>query len=312
MIVLEVIFPVFAVALAGYAAAYKRVLSAGDIAGISRFVFTVAIPVLLFNSLAHLELPARINWQFLLSYYVVALFVYGLGVWMSRRWFAHSPQEQGVFGLGASYSNMLLVGLPIISAGLGDEALLPLFMLVSIHSATLFLMVTLLAERGNGPGRSSRQLAAQTIKNLTRNPIIASLALGLLANVLAVPIPKVVDDTLTVLSQATLPCALFVLGASLNAYQVAGHFTEAWTIIGLKLALQPFLVWLLVFIVFHIDPLWGAVAVMVAGMPVGINAYLFAQKYQAGIAAVSTAILLSTLLAVFSQSLLLAIFISVL
>ncbi|MCI0399631.1 MAG: AEC family transporter, partial [Chloroflexi bacterium] len=265
-----------------------------------------------FNSLAHLELPARINWQFLLSYYVVALFVYGLGVWMSRRWFAHSPQEQGVFGLGASYSNMLLVGLPIISAGLGDEALLPLFMLVSIHSATLFLMVTLLAERGNGPGRSSRQLAAQTIKNLTRNPIIASLALGLLANVLAVPIPKVVDDTLTVLSQATLPCALFVLGASLNAYQVAGHFTEAWTIIGLKLALQPFLVWLLVFIVFHIDPLWGAVAVMVAGMPVGINAYLFAQKYQAGIAAVSTAILLSTLLAVFSQSLLLAIFISVL
>ena len=55
--------------------------------------------------------------------------------------------EQGIFGLGASYSNMILIGLPIISTGLGDEALLPLFMLVSIHSALLFFVVTLLVER---------------------------------------------------------------------------------------------------------------------------------------------------------------------
>lgn len=78
--------------------------------------------------------------------------------------------------------------------------------------------------------------------------------------------------------------------------------------IGLKLVLQPVLVWVLAFVVFHLDPLWGAVAVMSAGMPVGINAYLFAHKYQIGIATISTAILLSTLLAVISQSVLLAVF----
>jgi hypothetical protein len=45
------------------------------------------------------------------------------------------------------------------------------------------------------------------------------------------------------------------------------------------------------------------VAVMAAGMPVGINAYMFAQKYHTGIAVLSTAVLLSTILAIFSQSL---------
>jgi malonate transporter len=99
------------------------------------------------------------------------------------------------------------------------------------------------------------------------------------------------------------------MGASLNTYKITGHFAEALTMVSLKMVLQPFLVWLLAFVVFRIDPLWGAVAVMVAGMPVGITAFVFAQEYQAGIAILSTSIFLSTLLAVFSQSLLLAIFI---
>jgi hypothetical protein len=106
-----------------------------------------------------------------------------------------------------------------------------------------------------------------------------------------------------------LPCALFALGSSLYSYKIAGHLAEAWTMIGLKMALQPLLVWVLAFLVFHLDPLWGAVAVMTAGMPVGVNAYIFAEKYQVGMATLSTAVLLSTVLTVVSQSLLLALFI---
>ena len=73
--------------------------------------------------------------------------------------------------------------------------------------------------------------------------------------------------------------------------------------------LQPLLVWMLAFLVFRVDPLWGRVAVVAAGMPVGINTFIFAQQYRARVATLSTAILLSTLLAVFSQTILLAIFI---
>jgi len=309
MTIIQVIFPIFAIALIGYITAYKNWLTPSDIDGVSRFVFTIAIPVLLFQSLIKIELPVRFNWQFLLSYYLVALIVYGLGIGASRQWFKQSLREQGAFGLGAAYSNTVLVGLPIISAGLGEAALLPLFMLISIHSGVLFLIFLLLMERGNGAGHSSRQIAAQTLKNLIRNPIVIGLALGLAFNLLNIPLPPLVDDTFNILGKATLPCALFVLGASLNSYRIAGHFAEAWTIVGLKLVLQPLLVWVLAFVVFHLDPLWGAVAVMTAGMPVGINSYILAQQYQVGMASLSTAILLSTLLAVITQSMLLAIFI---
>jgi len=51
-------------ALVGYVAVYKGILDTRDTEGISRFVFNIAIPALLFNSLAHVELPAQFNWKF--------------------------------------------------------------------------------------------------------------------------------------------------------------------------------------------------------------------------------------------------------
>lgn len=303
MNVIEVILPVFVIVAMGYLAAYAGVIKAADNDGLSRFVFNIALPVLLFNSLAQVTLPAHINWQFFISYYLVVLIIYGLAVWLGRCWFAASAQEQGVLGIGAAYSNLVLIGLPIISAGLGDEALLPLFLLISIHSAALFFLATVTVEGDVRNGRSPQQIALQTGKSLVRNPIIIGLALGLLVNLLSVPIPGPLDEAVSLLSRAALPCSLFVLGASLTTYKITGHFTEVWLVIGLKMVLQPLLVWILVFRVFEIEPLWGTVAVMAAGMPVGINAYMFAQKYQTGIAVLSTAVLLSTILAIFSQSL---------
>ena len=303
MTIIAIIAPVFLLVLAGYLAAYTGVLKVRDVEGLSRFVFNIALPVLLFQSLSNVTLPEQIEWQFLFSYYLVVVVIYGLGMWLSRRWFAAPAQEQSIFGMSSSYSNLVLIGLPIISAGLGDAALLPLFLLVSVHSAILFFITSVLVERGGGNGRSPRQIIRQTSKRLIRNPIIIGLALGFLVNILAIPIPQSISTALDIIAKATLPCSLFVLGGMLTTYKLAGHFTEAGLIITLKLVIQPILVWLLVFPVFHVDPLWGAVAVMAAGMPVGINVYIYAQNYQLGTAALSTAVLLSTILAAFSQSL---------
>jgi malonate transporter and related proteins len=303
MAIVNVIVPVFILVLAGYLAAHFGVLRTGDVEGLSRFVFNIALPVLLFESVATITLPEEMDWIFLFAYYLVVVVIYGLGMWLSRRWFSAPPPEQSIFGMGASYSNLMLVGLPVISAGLGDEALLPLFLLVSVHSAILFFMTSVLVERGGGNGRSPRQIARQTARGLGRNPIIIGLALGFLVNVLAVPLPAALVSALDLVGEATLSCSLFVLGGALTTYKIAGHFSEAGLIIALKLALQPILVWLLVFHVFTVDPLWGTVAVMAAGMPVGVSAYIYAQNYHLGTAALSTAVLLSTILAVFSQSL---------
>ena len=308
MQIIEIIFPVFAIAFIGYVAAYVGLLKEEHIVGITRFVFYIAIPVLLFNSLANVTLPEQINWGFFLSYYLVVFTIYGLAMLIGRVRFSYSSKEQGIFGMGSSYSNLVLVGLPVITAAFGDEALLPMFMIISIHSATLFFLTTIMTERENETRRTLVGLLAQTANKLVKNPIIIGLVFGLSFNIFSIPIPDMIAETIAILARAALPCALIVLGASLSTYQLAGKFKEAWTIVGLKIIIQPVLVWMLAFVVFEIDPLWGTVAVMAAGMPVGINAYMFAQKYEVCIAPMATAVLLSTLLAIGTLSFWLTIF----
>ena len=67
----------------------------------------------------------------------------------------------------------------------------------------------------------------------------------------------------------------------------------------------PAAVWLLLTYVAPVPPLWKQVAMMLAVMPTGANAYLFAQRYEQNAAAVSGAIAIGTGIAVFSTAALL-------
>jgi predicted permease len=329
MQIFNTIFPVFAIAAVGYLTTRIGIFKENDIRGMSTFVFNLALPVLLFNALSNLDLPPEINWNFLLSYYLVVFLIYGLSVWLGRSTFILTPRQQGVFGIGATYSNLGLVGIPIITIGLGEEALLPLFTIISIHAAILWFIGTVVTERadfakGTDESSGSRILAAgwRSIKTLARNPIIIGLFLGLIFNRLP-QLPTPLLDTLELFGRTSLPCALFVIGGSLAVFRPAQTEVERLTpdhhdnremwetavLIILKLLIHPLLVWILAFYFFHLDPLWTAVAVMAADMPIGINAYMFAQKYQECLRVIGTAVLISTLLAAGTQSLLLAIFV---
>lgn len=302
----SILFPIFAVVAVGYFAAFRGVLTPSQNSGLSRFVFVIAIPVLLFDSLLRLEFSDEFRWEFLIAYYVPALGIYALGMLFSRLFFKAEIKEQAIFGLGSSFSNNVLVGLPIVAAALGERGLLPMLILISIHSLVLFTVFLLLVERNREGVHWRRGLQISAI-NLVRNPLIVSLLAGLAARFLDLQIPRPIVDTLDLLGQAALPCALIVLGASLREFRIRGEVTKAWTVVVLKLMVLPFFVWVFAFHLFHLEPLWGTVAVIAAGLPVGVNVYIMAENYQIGRASISASILLSTLLALASQSILLTL-----
>ena len=95
-----------------------------------------------------------------------------------------------------------------------------------------------------------------------------------------------------------MPCALFSVGASLRAYRLKGALPPAALMVALKLVAHPLIVWALVSFVFAVPPLWAKVAVLLAALPVGVNVYLFAVRYDAGQAESASAILLSSVLSV--------------
>jgi predicted permease len=284
---LDVIGPVFSVMALGALAVKIRVLNDGGVKGLVLFVFNFAIPILLFRSLALTELPPDIQWAFLISYFVPSLILFGAGLALGRVVFKRAPADQAIFGMGACFSNTVLIGIPILFTAYGPEATLPTLLIIAFHGPILMSLTVALIGVGKEGNMSLSSQMRTVVLEMVRNPIVVGILLGLLANVAGWTIPGPVDRVAELMAGAAVPTALFALGASLAAYPLTGDVPPALVLSGMKLLIHPILVWILAVPVFGLEGIWVPVAVTMAALPSGINVYLFGARYDAapGVAA---------------------------
>ena len=107
------------------------------------------------------------------------------------------------------------------------------------------------------------------------------------------------------LADSGVPTALVALGVSLAAYNLRGSWGGMFALIGLKMLAMPLFVFVLARYAVTLPPLWIKVAVLFAAMPTGANAFLFAQKNDEAVPAVSGAVALGTGFAAITASMLL-------
>lgn len=305
MLIFFVLFPVIAVSLLGYLSVSLRWFSVTDTETISRLTFGIFIPCLLFVSISRSQISAGESLEFLLAYYWVVLFIYGLGVVLSGLLFKYEPEEQSVFAMGCTYSNTTIVGIPVIAAALGEEGLVPLFFIISIQNLVLFTIGTIAAERKHLSAGSVFGALRRLVTQLLSSPITASLIAGLLVNIFHIPIWGPLFATVELLSEAAIPASLFVLGMSLRQYSLRSQFAPAALMTVINILLLPALVWFSMFHVFDINPQWASAGVLAAAMPVGISAYVFANRYRVGHGAAAAGSLLSSVCTIFTLSVIL-------
>lgn len=306
-VLLNVIAPVFGILGLGFVAARARLLEPAGVKGLVLFVFNFAIPVLLFRSMVRMELPEEIPWSFLGAFYLGALTVYAAGMALAR-WRYHRPlDEQAVFGMGAGFSNTVLLGIPIVLTALGPESALPIFLIIGFHSAILMPVTVALIHLGRGEGVSGGEQAAYVTREIVKNPIVMGLFAGLLANWAGVALPGFLDRTTELLGGAAVPSALFAMGASLAAYPPGSDTAPAAVLAALKLVVHPFIVWVMVGPVLGLEGIWMSTAVVMAAMPTGVNVYLFGARYDAAPSVAARTVLLASAASVVTLSVLLVL-----
>jgi predicted permease len=308
LVIPGVVAPVFGTMILGFLAARLRILDQGGVHGLVLFAFNFAIPMLLFRSLARVELPADIAWGFLAAFYAGSFSTYALGLAVGRWGFRRSLDEQAIFGMGASFSNTVLLGIPVILTAFGPEASLPLFLIIAFHSATFMPLTVGLIQWSRERGVSPRSQVGAVLGQILRNPIVMGLLLGFLVNRTGMTLPGPVDRLAELMGGAAVPCALFAMGASLASYPFAGEGSAAVTLTVLKLVLHPLLVWTVAVPILSLEGLWVAVAVVMGGMPSGVNVYLFGARYGAAPSVAARTVLLTSLLSMGTISVLLVLF----
>jgi len=307
-ILLNTVAPVFGIMLLGFLAVRAGMLEEAGVKGLVLFVFNFALPLLLFRSLATTELPEDIQWSFIFSFYGGSFTCFGIGLALGRLLFHRTLDQQAIFGMSAGFSNTVLLGIPILITAYGPSATLPIFLLIAFHGPTLMPLTTALIQLSRGREVSATQQAKAVGLELVRNPIIMGLLLGLLSNLSGLVLPGGLDRTIELLGSSAIPCALFAMGASLAGYPLFGDVTPAVLLASVKIILHPLLVWILAVPVFGLEGIWVPVAVTMAAMPTGVNAYLFGARYDAAQGVAARTILLGTVVSVGTISLVLLLF----
>lgn len=275
--------------------------------------YFIFVPALLFRTTARLDVAAM-PWATVAAFFVPALAML-LAVYALARWRGRSAVTAGgdldaaeraaaapaARAIAVIFGNSVQVGIPVAAALFGERGLGLHIALVSLHALVLLSVLTLLAEldlahvraRHAGGAGLWRTLSG-TVRNTVIHPVVLPVLAGLVWNATGWPLPGALDETLQLLGTAVAPLCLVLIGVSLAYTSVAGAIGSAVAITLLKLLALPALVLGVAHWGFGLAGLPLQVTVMMAALPTGSNALIFAQRYRSHEAEATTAIVLST------------------
>lgn len=314
----DVAFKLLAIVLTvglGWAAARSRWLGDADgnasaVRVLSAVTFNLFVPALLFRTMARLDLEA-LPGRTIAAYFVPACaFLLAVYAWQRRHAGALGPAAPSTRAIGATYGNAVQLGIPVSAALFGETGLGIHLALVAVHGLILLTLLTVLAEadlaRGDRHSTWSATLRS-TVRNTVVHPVVLPVLLGLAWNLTGLGLHPVVDQTLQGLGAAVVPVCLVLIGASLHAYGMRGRVGGAVALSAAKLIALPAVVLVVARWGFGLAGTVLDVVVMMAALPVGNNALLFATRYRTLEGEATAAIVLSTLAFAATASLWLAV-----
>ena len=258
--------------------------------------------------LVKLVIPAVIVNSFCVSFTVdrlrtilaatgVAAILLALSILLARLLFGSRPLDQ----FSAAFSNAGFMGLPLIRAVLGDEAVLYTVGFIALLNILQCTYGTRLIAGGKSRIR---------VGDMVRNPIVMGTVIGfaLFVTGMGSRLPSVLRDSLQGISGMNTPLAMLVLGVYLAREKLRTLFTTPplYKVCFARLLLIPLLTTAALWAMPVLPPMKLAL-MLVAAAPVGANVAVYAQLYDGDYAYASKSVVVSRILSPVSLSLLTAV-----
>ncbi|MCY4178713.1 MAG: AEC family transporter [Litoreibacter sp.] len=292
--------PFFAVIGLGYWAGRARFFTEEATAYLTKFVFYFALSAMLFRFSANLSFAEVFDSDFVITYLVATMLVYIFASLVSL--LRRLPVEQvAIEAQCAVIGNVGFLGIPMLALLLGEAAIGPIMLVLAVDLIVFGSLVVILIT-GSRDGRVSPAILKTVGMGLVKNPMIVSISLGFAWAALALPIPRPMNEFLTILGGAATPCALFAIGASL-ASKSAERLEVAGWLSFCKLVLHPLAVAVMALWLLPVEPYSASVMIAAAALPVAGNVFIIAQHYGVAPARVSASILISTMVSIITVSL---------
>jgi malonate transporter and related proteins len=297
MQVAGLVLPVFAIIVTGWLAAWLGYVSRSLADGLVHFAYNVAMPALLFVTIAQESARSFLEWRFLLAFGGGSILCF-LAVFLAlRAGFGRGTASSTMYGMAAAMTNTGFVALPILHSIYGQPAVLPAAVATVFVAAVMFPVAVILLESGQG-GQHGRIAHPLTLmKQIVLNPMVLSTLIGLAWAVAGWPIPAPLAAYLNIFADALTPCALFAIGLGLSVEGIAANLAASIALAAVKLLLMPLIVYGLC-LASGLNPLYTIAAVVCAAVPTAKTTYILAGEYKVEEPLVGATISITTVLSV--------------
>ncbi|MEU5843555.1 AEC family transporter [Rhodococcus sp. NPDC047139] len=260
---------------------------------LSRLVFFVATPALLFDVLATSELSVI----FSPNLYIAAATAFAVAIVyfvVAKLWLRRAVPEATIGALCAGYVNSANLGIPIAVFVLGDASIVaPLLLFQIVVLSPIALTMLDLSTMRAGVSRLDTLLAP------FKNPIVVAAAAGLAIAVSGWTPPAALMQPFHLLGGASVPGALLAFGLSLQGVRVLQKGTSPRRDVALasvlKIFVQPVLAYLMGRFLFGLEDHALFAVVVVAALPTAQNVFVYAGAYGRGAVLARDAALVTTL-----------------
>ena len=198
----------------------------------NKFVFKIPLPFLLFSDLAAVDFSRVWNIKFIVFCFVVTLISITISTLISCLW--RDKSIRGEF-IQASYrSSAALLGIAFIQNIYGNAGMAPLMI---IGSVPLYNVMAVIVLSFFHPERKAIDKAVwmKTLKGIVTNPIIIGIVAGLIWSACKIPMPAILNKTVTSIGGMSTPMGLMAMGATFDFRKALGRIKPAVTATIMKL-----------------------------------------------------------------------------
>ena len=302
--ILLVTFPFFALVLAGYLAAHRRMLPLEAIPGLNGFVLFFALPAMLYRFGSTTPIAELLDVSVAGVYLLCALVMVAFAVAMTMndriRW-----NDASLGALVAAFPNTGFMGVPLLAALLGPQSVGPVIVLIVVDmviTSSLCIALSRLDEGEGHGGAAMLDAAKKALRGVATNPMPWAIIAGALASAVRFQLPGPVEKTVWLLADAASPVALFTIGAVLARSQIqSSHpmpLSDYLPVAVMKLLLHPLLVLAVgtaaIQLGVPLQPFALTVMVLIAALPSASNVSLLAERLGADNGRIARIILVTT------------------
>jgi len=261
---------------------------------ITKFAFFVTLPPYVFLNIVKSSNTNIFQWDFIIRFEIVTILIITFSFLISKFVFKYKNREASLFSLNSSYPNYGFLGIPLCILAFGENAAIPISMILFADTIVLLTFITFFASNSNE--KKIYKKLFFILMNMIKNPLLVAVLIGFIFVIFNIPIYSLIYKVLNILSVAAPPTLLFALGIMLWN-KIDTNFVRLITFITIfRLVIHP----LLVFCIFYFFPssvssLWINVAILSSCLPVAVTAFAMAGYYETFIKETSSSILVTTI-----------------